>query len=77
MRAKRLPVANGFMTVDTLGLVSRVLVTTASVPKRDGGKQVLSQVKAMGTSIVRLNLVWADGGFDGPTLMMWVMDTCR
>lgn len=28
------------MTVDTLGLVLRVLVTAASVPEREGGKQV-------------------------------------
>ena len=37
-----------FMTVDTLGLVLRVLVTAASVPEREGGKQVLKQVKQMG-----------------------------
>jgi putative transposase len=66
-----------FATVDTLGLVLRVLVTAASVPERDGGKQVLSRVKAMGASIARLNLIWANGGFDGPAFMMWVMDTCR
>lgn len=28
------------LTVDTLGLVLRVLVTAASVPEREGGKQV-------------------------------------
>jgi hypothetical protein len=31
----------------------------------------------MGASIARLTLIWADGGFDGPAFMMWVMDTCR
>jgi putative transposase len=66
-----------FMTVDTLGLVLRVLVTAASVPEREGGKQVLTRVKEMGAAMARLNLIWADGGFDGPTFMMWVMDTCR
>lgn len=65
-----------FMTVETLGLVLRVLVT-ASVPERDGRKQVLSRVKGMGASMERLNLIWADGGFSGPAFMMWVMDTCR
>ncbi len=30
-----------FMTVDTLGLVLRVLVTAANVGEREGGKQVL------------------------------------
>jgi len=34
-----------FLTVDSLGLVLRVLVTTASVGEREGGKQVLKQVK--------------------------------
>ena len=66
-----------FATVDTLGLVLRVLVTAANLPERAGGKQVLSRVKGMGTSIARLNLIWADGGFNDPAFMMWVMDTCR
>jgi transposase len=66
-----------FAVVDTLGLVARVLVTAANVPEREGGKQVLARVKAMGASMARLNLIWADGGFDGPAFMMWVMDTCR
>jgi len=57
--------------------VARVLVTAANVPEREGGKQVLDRVKDMGASMARLNLIWADGGFDGPALMMWVMDTCR
>lgn len=35
------------LTVDCLGLVMRVLVTAASLPEREGGKQVLKQVKAM------------------------------
>ena len=33
-----------FLTVDTLGLVLRVLVTSASVGERDGGKQVLNLI---------------------------------
>jgi transposase len=33
------------MTVDTLGLVLRVLVTSANVGERQGGKQVLKHVK--------------------------------
>ncbi|MEM4380464.1 MAG: transposase, partial [Thermoplasmatales archaeon] len=61
----------------TLGLVVRVLVTAANVPEREGGKQVLARVKEMGEAMDRLNLIWADGGFDGPAFMMWVMDTCR
>ncbi len=66
-----------FMTVDTLGLVLRVLVTAANVPEREGGKQVLKQVKQMGQGVSRLHTIWADGGFDGEPFMMWVMDVCR
>ena len=33
-----------FLSVDTLGLVLRVLVTAASVGEREGGKQVLKRV---------------------------------
>jgi putative transposase len=66
-----------FITVDTLGLILRVLVTSAKVPERTGGKQVLKRVKNMGTKVSRLTTVWADGGFSGPSFMMWVMDVCR
>lgn len=66
-----------FMTVDTLGLVLRVLVTAARVPEREGAKQVLKQVKQMGQRVSRLHTIWADGGFDGNPFLMWVMDVCR
>ncbi len=57
-----------FMTVNTLGLVLRVLVTAASVPERAGGKQVLKQVKQMGKEGSRLHTIWADGGLTGSGL---------
>jgi transposase len=66
-----------FMTVDTLGLVLRVLVTAANVPERNGGKQVLKRVKKMGNKVSHLTTIWADGGFDGTPFMIWVMDICR
>jgi transposase len=66
-----------FMTVDTLGLVLRVLVTSAKMPERAGAKQALKRVKDMGTKVSRLTTIWADGGFEGPSFMMWVMDICR
>ena len=65
-----------FLTVDTLGLVLRVLVTTASVGEREGGKQVLKQVKKMG-NVSRLHTIWVDGGNDCEPFMQWVMDVCR
>ncbi len=66
-----------FLTVDTLGLVLRVLVTAASVTEREGGKQVLKQVKQMGKGVARLHTLWTDGGFEGEPFMRWVMDVCR
>ncbi len=66
-----------FLTVDTLGLVLRVLVTAASVGEREGGKQVLKRVKQMGKGVSRLHTLWVDGGFDGVPFMMWVMDVCH
>jgi hypothetical protein len=38
---KRIHGRKRFLTVDTLGLVLRVFVTTASVTEREGSKQVL------------------------------------
>ena len=66
-----------FMTVDTLGLVLRVLVTAANVSEREGGKRVLKRVKQMKEQVCRLTTIWADGGFDGAPFLMWVMDVCR
>jgi len=66
-----------FLTVDTLGLVLRVLVTAANVGEREGAKQVLKRVKQMDKAVARVHTVWTDGGFDGAPLMMWVMDVCR
>lgn len=66
-----------FMTVDTLGLVLRVLVTAADVGEREGGKQVLQRVKQSNQQVSRLTTLWVDGGFDGAAFMHWVMDVCR
>lgn len=66
-----------FLTVDTLGLVLRVLVTAASTGERCTRKQVLNKVKQMGTAVSRLNIIWVDSGFDGDQFMRWVMDFCR
>ena len=68
-----------FITVDTLGLVLRVLVTAANVTEREGGIQVLQRVKQTGQAVWRLHTIWAarfggklppksclvDGGFSG------------
>ena len=66
-----------FLTVDTLGLVLRVLVTAANVGEREGGKKVLKLVKQCCKQVSRLTTIWVDGGFDGEPFMQWVMDFCR
>ena len=75
--AKQVKGRKRHLTVDTLGLVLRVLVTAASVPEREGGKQLLKKVKKMAAAVSRLHTVWVDGGYDGGPFMHWVMDTCR
>jgi transposase len=63
------------LTVDTLGLVLRVLVTAANLSEREGAKRVLKQVNQMGEQVKRLYLLWADGGYDGRPFLKWVMDS--
>jgi len=46
------------LTVDMLGLVLRVLVTSASLPERQGAKLVLGQVHGMGNQVQRLHTQW-------------------
>jgi len=66
-----------FLTVDTLGLVLRVLVTAANVGEREGGRRVLKRVKHMGKGVSRLHTIWVDGGNDCEPFMQWVMNFCR
>lgn len=66
-----------FITVDTLGLVLRVLVTAANVTEREGGIQVLQRVKQTGKTVWRLHTIWVDGGFSGDNFLQLVMDVCH
>jgi hypothetical protein len=45
------------ITVDTLGLILRVLVTAASQTELEGGKPVLKRVKQMGKKVSRLTTI--------------------
>lgn len=65
------------VSVDTLGLVLRVLVTAASIGEREGGKRVLNKTKRMGNAVCRVHTAWVDGGYKGNPFMQWVMDLCR
>jgi transposase len=50
------------IVVDTIGLLIVVMVTTASVQDRDGGRRVLDKAKMAMPSLAH---VWADGGYAG------------
>lgn len=45
-----------FLSVETLGLVLRVLVTAASTGERAGAKRLLGEVQQMGKAVARLTL---------------------
>ena len=60
--------------MDLLGLVLRVLVTSASVPEREGAKQVLKRVHCMEDKVKRLHTVWMDGGYRGQDFMRWIVE---
>jgi transposase len=53
------------IVTDTLGLLIVVLVTSAAVQDRDGGRLVLEKAKMKMPSLA---LVWADGGYAGKLL---------
>ena len=63
--------------MDLLGLVLRVLVTSASIPERTGAKQVLKRVHDTGNQVKRLHTIWMDGGYRGEEFMQSVMDMFR
>ncbi len=53
------------VVTDTIGLLVVVLVTSAGLQDRDGGRLVLTRARMRMPSIV---LVWADGGYAGKLL---------
>lgn len=65
------------LTVDLLGLVLRVLVTSASLPELTGAKLVFKRVHDTGNQVKRLHTIWMDGGYRGEEFMRWVMDMFR
>ena len=65
------------LSVDLLGLVLRVLVTSASLPERNGAQQVLKRVHDTGNQVKRLHTIWLDGGYRGEEFMRLIMDMFR
>ena len=58
--------------VDVMGLLLCVLVHKADTQERAGAKQLLQRVKQKG--FARLQLIWADGGYDGQPMRDWVFE---
>lgn len=62
------------LVVDTMGLILVVMVTSASVNDRPGGRRILRQLAEAFTTVA---LVWADGGYANSvdsTLLSWAKD---
>ena len=58
--------------VDVMGLLLCVLVHKANTQERAGAKRLLQRVKEKG--FARLQLIWADGGYDGQPMRDWVFE---
>jgi putative transposase len=59
------------IVVDTGGLLLKVVVSAASVQERDGAKMVFLLMVGLFPRLVK---IWADGGYNGPTLAQWVRE---
>ncbi len=66
-----------FTLVDTLGLLIAVRVVAASVPEREGAKQLLETLHQERHRVPQLARIWVDGGFSGEDFLRWVIDTFR
>lgn len=66
-----------FTLVDTLGLLITIRVVAASVPEREGAKQLLATLDQERHRVPQLVRIWVDGGFSGQAFLHWVMDTFR
>jgi putative transposase len=62
------------LLVDTMGLVLKVIVLSASVQDRDGAQMLFSQMRGV---LTRLQKVWADAAYAGPQLGEWVKAKCH
>jgi putative transposase len=59
------------LLVDTLGLLIGVKVLAGKLDDREGGKVLLFSLRG---HLPRLQLIWADSGYDGSRFAQWVQD---
>lgn len=71
--AKRIKGRKRHLLVDTLGLLLSVHVSPASVPEREGARDLLKG--ALG-SFKRLRKLWVDGGYEGTNFAEQVQEIC-
>jgi putative transposase len=72
--AKKVTGRKRHILVDVLGLLLEVVVTKASMPEREGAKALLE--RALAQNLERLELIWADGGYNGQPFHDWVLEHC-
>jgi putative transposase len=68
--AKQVTGRKRHILVDTMGLILAVLVHSAHLSEKAGGKSLLQRAKQKGFG--RLQLIWADGGYAGQPMVDWV-----
>ena len=64
-----------FVLVDTLGLLLAVKVVAASVSEKAGAKLLIEKIRAnslLKELCSKIEIVWADGGYQGDDLYDWV-----
>ena len=74
-RGKKINGIKRHILVDTLGWLLAVVVHPANIQDRDGAKLVFAKANLSG-SWVRMERVWADGGYAGK-LIAWVASFCQ
>ena len=57
------------IAVDVLGLLMHVVVHSAGIQDRKGGKMLMSQLFSIFPTIKK---IWADGGYSGQSMIDWV-----
>lgn len=62
------------LLVDVLGLVLMVVVHAGNVQEQEGAKRVFERVRGRHP---RLQLIWADAGYNVNWLIEWVKKTCQ
>ena len=72
MEQKKCKGENAISRVDTVGLLLAVKVLSAHIRDRAGGKILLEPLRG---KIPRLQLIWADSGYEGAPFSQWVQET--